>query len=122
MNQCNDVYTLRLGKKVDNQVPMPSIPIQHNHMQVSTSFSFNRSKSDESKEDKSASQVHKFIVPFSNRMKNNKQNAHMDKIIKIFNQVKINVSLVDAIQQVSLYAKFLKDTCTQKTNDPRKSS
>ena len=33
----------------------------------------------------------------------------MDKIIEIFNQVKINLSLLDAIQQVSSYAKFLKD-------------
>ena len=62
------------------------------------------------------------MVLFSNRQKNNKQNAHMDKIIEIFNQVKINVSLVDAIQQVSLYAKFLKDMCTnrRKTNVPKK--
>ena len=38
----------------------------------------------------------------------------MDKIIEIFNQVKINVLLLDAIQQVSSYAKFLNDICTQK--------
>jgi len=38
----------------------------------------------------------------------------MDKIIEIFNQVKINVSLLDAIQQVSSYVKFLKDMCTKK--------
>ena len=46
----------------------------------------------------------------------------MDKIIEIFNQVKINVSLLDAIQQVPSYAKFLKDMCTKKrmTNVPKK--
>jgi len=38
----------------------------------------------------------------------------MDKIIEIFNQVKINVSLLDANQQVPSYAKFLKDMCTKK--------
>jgi len=38
----------------------------------------------------------------------------MDKIIEIFNQVKINVPLLDAIQQVPSYAKFLKDMCTKK--------
>ena len=37
----------------------------------------------------------------------------MDKIIEIFNQVKINVPLLDAIQQIP-YAKFLKDICTKK--------
>ena len=46
----------------------------------------------------------------------------MDKIIEIFNQVKINVPLLDAIQQVPFYAKFLKDMCTEKrkTNVPKK--
>ena len=63
----------------------------------------------------------KLIVPFPNRLKNNKQNLHMDKIIEIFNQVKINVPLLDAIQQVPSYAKFLKDMCTKKrkTNVPK---
>jgi len=46
----------------------------------------------------------------------------MDKITEIFNQVKINVSLLDAIQQVPSYAKFLKGMCTKKrnTNVPKK--
>ena len=46
----------------------------------------------------------------------------MDKIIEIFNQVKINVPLLDAIQQVPSYTKFLKDMCTKKrkTNVPKK--
>ena len=58
--------------------------------------------------------MYKPIVAFSNRLKNNKQNSYMDKIIEIFNQVKINMSLLDAIQEVSFYAKFLKDMCTKK--------
>ena len=46
----------------------------------------------------------------------------MEKILEMFNQVKINVTLLDAIQQVPLYAKFLKDMCTKKrkTNMPKK--
>ena len=35
-------------------------------------------------------------------------------IIEIFNQVKINVPLLDAIQQVPSYAKNFKDKCTKK--------
>ena len=122
MNQCNAVHTLRSEKKVDNQVSIPSNPIQHNHNQASTSSNPNPSKSDESKTDKATSQVHKFIVPFPNRLKNNKQNPHIDKIIEIFNQVKINVPLLDAIQQVPSFAQFLKDMCTKKrkTNLPKK--
>ena len=98
LNQCNAVHTLRSEKKVDNQVIKSSNPIQHNHTKASTSSSPNPSNSYESETDKSTSQVHKPIVPFPNRLKNNKQNPHMDKIIEIFNQVKINVSLLDAIQ------------------------
>ena len=39
-----------------------------------------------------------------------------------FNQVKLNVPILDAIQQVPAYAKFLKDMCTKKrkTNVPKK--
>ena len=114
LNQCNAVHTLRSGKKVDNQVSTPTNPIQHNHTQASTSFSPNSFKCDESKKDKSTSQVHKPIVSFPNRLKNNKQNAYVDKIIEIFNQVKINVPLFDAIQQVPSYTKFLKDMCIKK--------
>jgi len=79
-------------------VSTPSNFIQHNHTQVLTSSSPNLFKSDESEMDKSTNQVHKLIVPFPNRLKNNKQNPHIDKIIEIFNQVKINESLLDAIQ------------------------
>ena len=46
----------------------------------------------------------------------------MKKILEMFNQVKLNVPLLDAIQQVPAYAKFLKDMCTKKrkTNVPKK--
>jgi len=46
----------------------------------------------------------------------------MEKIREIFNQVQINVPLLDAIQQVPTYAKFLKDMCIKKrkTNVPKK--
>ena len=93
---------------------LPPNPIQHDNIQAFTSSSSNPSQSDDSEKDKSASQVHKPVVLFPNRLKNNKQNSHMDKVIEIFNQVKINVPLLDAIQQVSSYVKFLKDMCTKK--------
>ena len=46
----------------------------------------------------------------------------MEKILEMFNKVKLNVPLLDAIQQVPSYAKFLKDMCTkkEKTNVPKK--
>jgi len=65
--------------------------------------------------------VHKPIARYPNRLKN-KQSAQMDKVCEIFNQVKINVPLLIAIQQVPNYAKFLKNMCTKKrkTNMPKK--
>jgi len=46
----------------------------------------------------------------------------MEKILEMFNQVKLNVPFLDAIQQVPAYAKFLKDMCTKKRkmNVPKK--
>ena len=43
-------------------------------------------------------------------------------MLEMFNQVKLNVPLLDAIQQVPAYAKFLKDMYTKKrkTNVPKK--
>ena len=58
LNQCNVVHALRSEMKVDNQVSTSSKPIQHNHIQASTSSSLSPFKSDKSKTDKSASQVH----------------------------------------------------------------
>jgi hypothetical protein len=47
-------------------------------------------------------------------------------MMEVFKQVKINIPLLDAIQQVPAYAKFLKDPCIKKGNPeiifPRKSS
>ena len=119
MNQCNVVHTLRSGKQVDNQA-MPSTPIQHDPTQAST---FSSSYSDNSVKDKSTDLVHKSIISFPNRLKNNnKQTAQMEKILEMFNQVKFNVLLLGAVQQVPIYAKFLKDICTKKrkTNIPKK--
>ena len=46
----------------------------------------------------------------------------MEKILDMFNQLKINVPLLDTIQQVPSYTKFLKAMCTKKrkNNVPKK--
>ncbi|XP_074373952.1 uncharacterized protein LOC141714326 [Apium graveolens] len=45
-----------------------------------------------------------------------------DKILEVFKQVKVNIPLLDVIQQIPLYAKFLKELCTHKrtTHVPNK--
>ena len=38
----------------------------------------------------------------------------MNQILEMFKQVKVNIPLLDMIQQVPTYAKFLKALCTKK--------
>ena len=59
-------------------------------LQPSTCKSNDKNKIDE--------KTYKPIVSFSNRLETNKNNAQMKKIREMFNQVQINVPLLDAIQ------------------------
>jgi len=74
-----------------------------------TSASSSQSAPQTSDKDTATDQVHKPVAPFPNRFRNNNKNIHMKKILEMFNQVKLNMPLLDAIQQVQAYAKFLKD-------------
>ena len=98
INQCNVVHTLRSEKKVDNQVYQPKSPIQINPTPAFTSDSSSQSAPQTSDKDTAAEQVHTPVAPFPNRLRNNNKNMHMEKILEMFNQVKLNVSLLDAIQ------------------------
>jgi len=61
------------------------------------------------------------LPPFPHRMKKKNQD-HFEKMRETFSQVKINISLLDAIQQMPLYARFLKELCITKraTGVPKK--
>ncbi|XP_075649875.1 uncharacterized protein LOC142620386 [Castanea sativa] len=61
-------------------------------------------------------------VSFPQRLISSQKSAQFGDILKVFNQVQINIPFLDAIQQVSTYAKFLKDLVTMKrmTNVPKK--
>ena len=53
-------------------------------------------------------------APYPHRLRApNKVNNHSE-IYELFKQVKLNISLLDAIKQIPSYAKFLKDLCTVK--------
>nr|GEV98103.1 hypothetical protein [Tanacetum cinerariifolium] len=43
-----------------------------------------------------------------------KKGSHYEEMWNTFKQVKINLPLIDAIKRIPVYAKFLKDLCTQK--------
>jgi len=67
-------------------------------------------------------QVHKPAAPFLNLLRNTKDQIHVDKIRKTFSQVKINIPLLDVVEQMPPYAKFLKELSTTKKtiNVPKK--
>jgi len=69
----------------------------------------------------SAERAHKPLYPFSYRLKK-KDQGHIDKMRETFSQVKINIPLLDAIQQMPPYARFLKDLYSTKraTDVPKK--
>jgi hypothetical protein len=53
-------------------------------------------------------------LPFPHRVHKQKKDQHMFDILEIFKKVHINIPLLQAIQQLPSYAKFLKDACTNK--------
>lgn len=55
-------------------------------------------------------------APFPQRLVplHKKKKKHHADIIEIFKQVRINIPLLNIIQQIPTYAKFLKDLCTVK--------
>jgi hypothetical protein len=61
-------------------------------------------------------------APYPNRLLAPKKGGKFEDILEVFKQVQINISFLDAIQQVLSYAKFLKDLITVKrrTNVPKK--
>jgi len=117
-NQYKLVHTLRSGKQVDNQVSIAPDPAQ---LFMPSSFTLSPQNSKETEVDKYEKQVYQPIALFSNRLRSN-NNAHIEKLLEVFNQVRLNIPILDAIQHVPNYAKILKDMCTKKrkTNVPKK--
>lgn len=59
--------------------------------------------------------VQKPVIPFPNRPKGKKDQTHIDKIGETFSHIKINILLLDGIQQIPPYAEFLKELCITKS-------
>jgi len=89
INQCNVVHTLRSGKKVDNQLYQQKSLVHPDPTPASTSSSSSQSTPQTSDEDKAAKQVHMLVAPFPNRLRNNNKNMHIEKMLEMFNQVKM---------------------------------
>jgi len=109
--QLNAVHILRSGKEVDDQVEV------YNHTKPADPV-IDPSPSGSSKaNDKEAEEVieptYDPPAPFRNRLRSKKNTTQMGKILEIFKQVKVNIPLLEAVEQVPSYAKFLKDLYTK---------
>ncbi|XP_015960506.1 uncharacterized protein LOC107484448 [Arachis duranensis] len=55
------------------------------------------------------------LIPFSSMVKKAKKTPEFNpNILQVFKKVEVTIPLLDTIQQILKYAKFLKDLCTQK--------
>ena len=114
----NYVISLRSGNQFNNHVGLnthqedkltsepnplllnPSLP-QSSDLETSEFNESSSSKEPPSKphSDVSSEKVFKPKALFPQRLISNKQSAQLDKILEVFKQVKINIPLLDAIQQ-----------------------
>ena len=62
-------------------------------------------------QDEEPEHVYKPLAPFPLRLISTKRPSENQDILEAFQQVKINIPLLDAIKQIPSYANFLKDLC-----------
>jgi hypothetical protein len=114
--QVQAITILRSGRLVDNQVEEK----KDEHTEASQTLQ--REKGKQVINDTSSSATPNSETPYEPRalfLKRLQAPSHFEKqrekiqaMMEVFKQVKINIPLLDAIQQVLAYDKFLKDLCT----------
>ncbi|CAL9012178.1 unnamed protein product [Prunus brigantina] len=102
--------TLRSGKEVANVDNAE----RNSTKTVATPFSKLTVPSDNSKVSSLVNHSITSKVPFPRRFLNSKKEQVSKDILETFRKVQVNIPLLDAIQQIPSYAKFLKDLCTNK--------
>ncbi|KAI5313211.1 hypothetical protein L3X38_042385 [Prunus dulcis] len=109
-HETTNAITLRSGKKVekdDNKernstktvaAPSPKLTVPSDNSKVSSLVNHSITSK----------------VPFPRRFLNSKKEQVSKDILETFRKVQVNIPLLDAIQQIPSYAKFLKELCTNK--------
>ena len=103
MDEVKSIITLRSGKEVDQPLPKPveesrkGEEMQPEHILL--------------EED---SMKYRIPPPFPQALRGKKKATQQACILEVLRQVKVNIPLLDLINQVPAYAKFLKDLCTIK--------
>ena len=103
MDEVKSIITLRSGKEVDQPLPKPveesrqGEEMQPEHILL--------------EED---TMKYRIPPPFPQALRGKKKETQQAGILEVLRQVKVNIPLLDLINQVPAYAKFLKDLCTIK--------
>ena len=123
MKPCQAVTVLRSGKEIEKPTPPAHVPIaeevedEEEEQQIDTTV-------EEIIEDKVAdiekakqpptarTKEYEPPVPFPQALEPPSKERYQSDIREIFKQVKINIPLLEAINQIPAYAKFLKDKDT----------
>jgi hypothetical protein len=123
VEQVQAITTLRSGRLVDNHVK------EKKEEQLEAPQTMHRDKGKQVSIETSASSAptseipYEPKAPFPERLKApshfGRQGEKIQDMMETFKQVKINIPLLDAINQIPAYAKFLKDLCTQKRKNQK---
>jgi hypothetical protein len=105
MDQVKSVITLRSGKVIEKPILEPC---EKDDELISEGKEGVESEHCKEKTDSS------LALSFPQAMTKQRKVNHNSEIFETFNQVRINITLLDAIKQVPSYAKFLKDLYTVK--------
>ena len=100
MDEVKSIITLRSGKEVDQPLPKP----------------VEESRQGEEKQPEHIlleEDTMKYSIPppFPQALRGKKKETQQASILEVLRQVKVNIPLLDLINQVPAYAKFLKDLC-----------
>ena len=97
------IITLRSGREIEQPVPV-----------AAEKTSMQKEAEPERVIISEDSMKHCMPPPFPQVLRSKKKASQQAGILEVLRQVKVNITLLDIIEQVPAYAKFLKDLCTIK--------
>ena len=104
MDEVKSIITLRSGKEVAQPLPKP----------VEESKQGEEMQPEHILLEEDTMKYHVSPPPFPQALRGRKKATQQAGILEVLRQVKVNIPLLDLINQVPAYAKFLKDLCTIK--------
>ena len=119
---CKAITTLRSGKSIDKTIQPKELskettkdvknePLRDDEVSDKPHVPITDVIDVEPEKDKAS---HVPPTPYPHRLRVPKKVNNHSEIYELFKQVKVNIPFLDAIKQISSYAKFFKDLCTMK--------